>query len=182
MQEPQEKSASRDEVAAHSVVEPGKPVPINELYAKATEVNFFSIFRASAHNKYLNERFSVPESRYWRLFWRPWPITLGFGSAALLLILLALYGGELLGVKAIYAPTWFKLLRVGLMFGGFICLMLAAPLYKQRDWSPDKGQKEYDEMESFRERYSRVPFKRPERKQAPAAQSEGDALSPPKAD
>ncbi len=158
MEKQEQLHPQRDEGASRSVIEPGKPVPINDLYERATELSPLEIARESASNKYLNERFSVAESRFWRLYWRPWPVTLGFGSAAVVLILLALFLAEIAGVNAVNAPVWFKLLRVAFMFGGFICLMTAAPLYKQRGWSPEKETAEYEELESFRRRYSRMPF------------------------
>lgn len=124
---------------------------LNEIYETPTDL--LGAIRHSAASPLIDEIYAKPESRFMRLYWKPLPVTLGFGVLAAACLTLAFLLDHLLMPGAFDTPLWMKLSRVGLFFTGAVFLMLAAPLYKYRDWTQEQQEADDDMHEDFRRRH-----------------------------
>ncbi|MCB1218741.1 hypothetical protein KDL44_15255 [bacterium] len=103
----------------------------------------------------LDNRFGKPEG--FRFFWKPLALTLGAGLPGLLLVLLAIFLPTLMdmaGLALSSAGGMTGLARLGIAFAGLFLLMLALPVYKPDDWTPEKQL----ELDRERQRYHEKKF------------------------
>lgn len=95
-----------------------------------------------------DRRFSEPEG--FRYFWKPPAITFGFGTPAIVLIVLQMWFPEINRALGNPAGEYVGLVRIGAILVGAALLFAAAPLYKPADWTPQRQQEEDQAHEYFR--------------------------------
>jgi hypothetical protein len=131
---------------------PGSAV-IHKLMHGALDVHPTEWEQTGTISKYEDSYFGTPDG--WRWFWKTPFYTFGCGILAILGILgqfavpaLDHAFGQPLGDNV-------DIVRTVMLFGGFLLLMIASPVYRPADWKPAKDVKDLTDHETFRSKWKR---------------------------
>ena len=114
-------------------------------------------YREIARNVTRRHEVRFARKEDFRFYWKAPALTIGAGLPGLILVLLAIFLPALLGIAGMElsrAGGGMGLVRLGIAFAGLLLLMLALPVYKPSDWTPQRDR----ELESERQRYHEKRF------------------------
>lgn len=92
--------------------------------------------------------YAKPDGYCW--FWKPAASTAGFGLPALLCLIGQFFVPALNASCALPPAGSVDIVRAVLLFGGFALLMIASPVYRPREWSPQDDEQLLRDREVFR--------------------------------
>ena len=89
-------------------------------------------------------------SSVYRYFWKPAGVTFGGGLLGIMLLVGQFWLGKLANMQGIELGFLLPVLRVTAVLVGIFMLIIAAPVYRPTDWTPDEETRDRRDPDFYR--------------------------------